>query len=230
MSGQAYSAQAVLSRRRLGPPRWSGGPAGAIGVAALCVAAMALVWAVAGYVPGAHFRDAAVLHDFIMLGSPRIDQVGNFLLHLLEPELFAFWGLALVAFALARSRPRTAVAAVAMMALAPLTSETLKPLLAHPHVVLYHVKIGAASWPSGHSTAALALVLSAVLVAPARLRPLVAVFGAAFAAAVGCFLLILEWHMPSDVLGGFLVAMLWTALAVAVLRAAEHRWPTGRSI
>jgi membrane-associated phospholipid phosphatase len=212
------------------PPRWSGGPAGALAVAALCVVAMAVVWAVAQLVPSAHFRDAVVLHDFIMLGSPRVDQLGNFLLHLLEPELFVFWGLALVAFALARSRPRTAIAVVAVLALAPFTSETLKPLVAHPHVALYHVRIGADSWPSGHSTAALALVLSAVLVAPARLRPLVAALGAMYAVAAGCYLLILAWHMPSDVLGGFLVATLWMALAVAVLRAAERRWPTGRSI
>ncbi len=191
---------------------------------------MGLVWAVAELVPSAHYRDAVVLHDFVMLGSPRVDEVGNFLLHLLEPELFVFWGLALVAFALARSRPRTALAAVAVMSLAPFTSETLKPLLAHPHVALYQVQIGPASWPSGHATAALALALSAVLVAPARLRPLVAALGAAFAVAAGCYLLILAWHMPSDVLGGFLVAALWTALAVAVLRAAERRWPTGRSI
>jgi membrane-associated phospholipid phosphatase len=191
---------------------------------------MALVWVVAELVPSAHFKDAVVLHDFMTLGTPRVDQVGNFLLHLLEPELFVFWGLALVAFALARSRPRTAVAAVAVLALAPFTSETLKPLLAHPHVVLYHEVIGPASWPSGHSTAALALALSAVLVAPARLRPFVAVLGGLFALAAGSYLLILAWHMPSDVLGGFLVASLWMALAVAVLRAAERRWPTRRSI
>ena len=78
--------------------------------------------------------------------------------------------------------------------------------------------IGAASWPSGHATAALALVLCAVLVAPARLRLLVAVVGAVFAAPWAS-LLILAWHMPSDVIGGYLVAALWIALAVAALRA-----------
>ena len=113
------------------------------------------------------------------------------------------------------------------MALAQLTAETLKPLLAHPRVHLATtVHIGPASWPSGHSTAALALAFSAVLVAPARLRPVVAAVGAAFALAVGCALLILAWHMPSDVLGGYLVATLWAALAVAGLRAAERRWPS----
>jgi membrane-associated phospholipid phosphatase len=52
------------------------------------------------------------------------------------------------------------------------------------------------------------------------------VLGAVFALMVGCALLILAWHMPSDVLGGYLTAALWMALAVAGLRAAERRWPS----
>ena len=116
-----------------------------------------------------------------------------------------------------------------VLSLAPLTAETLKPLLAHPHVQIGLAHIDAASWPSGHATAAAALVLCAVLVVPARLRPLVTGLGVAFAAAVGCSLLILAWHMPSDVLGGYLVASLWMALAVAALRATDRRRPAARS-
>jgi membrane-associated phospholipid phosphatase len=69
------------------------------------------------------------------------------------------------------------------------------------------------------------LVLCAALVAPSRLRPLVSTLGALYALAAGCSLLILAWHMPSDVLGGYLVATLWAALAVACLRLADRRWP-----
>ena len=123
--------------------------------------------------------------------------------------------------------PAWRVAVAAVMALAPLTAEMLKPLLAHPHDIVGGVHIGPASWPSGHSTAALTLALCAVLVAPSRVRPLVAAIGGAFAVAVGLVLLILAWHMPSDVLGGYLVATLWMALAVAALRGAERRWPAG---
>jgi len=136
------------------------------------------------------------------------------------------WGIALVAVALARSRPRVAVAIAAVMTLAPFTSELLKPLLAHPNDGVEGVRVGIASWPSGHSTAALALVLCAVLAAAPRWRAPVALIGGAYALAVGVALLILAWHMPSDVLGGYLVASLWTALAVAALRAAERRWPS----
>jgi membrane-associated phospholipid phosphatase len=65
--------------------------------------------------------------------------------------------------------------------------------------------------------------MCAVLVAPQRLRPTVAVLGAIFAAAVGCSLVLLAWHLPSDVVGGYLVGTLWAALAVAGLRAADTR-------
>ncbi|MGA2453254.1 MAG: phosphatase PAP2 family protein [Solirubrobacteraceae bacterium] len=224
MFEHAYTTGAMPPRRAVRerePARaWS-----ALSLAGLCVVALALVWVIAELVPAAQFKDALALHDFTLLSRPRIDGPAGFLLHLLDPLPFVLWGAALVALAIARERPRVAVAVVAVMALAPLSSELLKPLLAHPHVQIGLVHIDAASWPSGHSTAALALALSAVLVAPARLRPLVACLGVAFALAVGCSLLILAWHMPSDVLGGYLVASFWTALAVAALRAADRRWP-----
>jgi membrane-associated phospholipid phosphatase len=225
MSEHAYTARA-LPRRRDVRRSERPGAVSALGVAALCVAGLVLVWALASQVPIVRVKDAVALYDFTLLSGPRIDRPLNVLLHLLEPAQFVLWGVALVAVALARGRPRVALAVVALMTLAPLTSETLKPLLAQPHDQIGSVSIGPASWPSGHSTAALALVLAAILVAPPRLRPLVAGLGAAFALAVGCALLILAWHMPSDVIGGYLVAGLWAALLVAALRGAERRWPT----
>lgn len=224
MPGHAYTAATVAARRAPGRVDRSS-PAGALGIAVLCILALALVWIVAELVPSVQWRDAQALHDFTLLSRPSVDGPASFLLHLLNPMQFILWGVALVAVALARERARVAVAVAAVMGLAPLTSETLKPLLAHPHVQIGAVHIGAASWPSGHSTAALALVLSAVLVSPPRLRVVVASVGALFAATVGCALLILAWHMPSDVVGGYLVASFWASLALAALRAADRRWP-----
>jgi membrane-associated phospholipid phosphatase len=227
MAEQAYSARTL--RPRAFPQRAAQqqqrGPAAPLLLAGACLLALVLVWAAFTHVPAAQLRDAVALHDFTLLNRPALESVGNLLLHLLEPALFLLWGAAVVATALARGRPRLAIAAAAVMTLAPLTSEALKPLLAHPHDSVAGVHVGPASWPSGHSTAALALVLSAVLVAPPRLRPLLAVLGAAFTAAVGVALLVLAWHMPSDVLGGYLVATLYMALAVACVRVAERRRP-----
>ncbi|HEY4896392.1 MAG TPA: phosphatase PAP2 family protein [Solirubrobacteraceae bacterium] len=223
-SGHAYTAAGVRPRTSTAPARRSGA-APALALAAGCVAAMAVVWVLAELVAGIHYRDAVALHDFTLLDKAPIHGIANRLIHLLEPPLFILWGIALVAVALARERPRVAVAVAAVMALAPFSAEVLKPLLAHPHSSVGGTYIGPASWPSGHSTAALALVLCAVLVSPARLRPFTAVLGALYAAAVGVSLLILKWHMPSDVLGGFLLATFWAALAVAVLRRSDRLRP-----
>lgn len=208
------------SRARLeNPPSATG----ALLVAGLCVLALALTWVVAALVPATHAKDAVALYDFTLLGRPKVDDLANALLHLLDPLLYTIWALLLMAAALWRRRPRVALAVGIVMGMAPLTAETLKPLLAHAHSRIYGDEITAASWPSGHASAATALVMCAVLVAPQRLRPTVAVLGALFAAAVGCSLVLLAWHLPSDVVGGYLVGTLWAALAVAGLRAAEAR-------
>jgi len=224
MYGHAVPASG-LSAPSLQRPSKRSGTRNPVGLACMCVAAMALVWVIAELVPAAQWRDVVVLHDFTLLSRPRVDSVGRFLTHLLKPLLFVIWGVALIAVALARERPRVAAAIFVILAFAPFTSEVLKPLMAHQHMRFDGVHVNPASWPSGHSTAALALAFAAVLAAPPRLRPLVASLGAVFALAVGCSLLILAWHMPSDVLGGYLVATFWTALAVAAVRAANRRWP-----
>jgi membrane-associated phospholipid phosphatase len=226
MSTHAYSVGSMPTTQTFARARRPGA-GGALGIACLCALAMALVWVLAALVPAVHVRDAVLLRNFTHLESLQVNEVGSFLLKLLEPLLFTIWGTALVLVAIARDRPRVALAVAAVLGFAPLSAEKLKPLLAHSHARAGAIHLGPASFPSGHSTAALALALCAVLVAPARLRPLVAILGAAFALAVGSALLILAWHMPSDVLGGYLMAALWMALAVAGLRAAERRWPSG---
>jgi membrane-associated phospholipid phosphatase len=207
-------------------PRGASGRAGAAGplvVAALCIVALALTWIVTALVPAGQFKDAVTLQHFTVLRHTEAHWVARALLAALEAPLYIAWSVALVALALARERARVALAVAAVLVLTPLTAEALKPLLAHPHAAIGRVTVGPASWPSGHSSAALALVLCAVLVAPARRRAIVAAVGVAFALAVGCALLILAWHMPSDVIGGYLVALLWMALAVAALRAGDRR-------
>jgi len=206
-------------RRHGGPGRPAAGATVPLRLAGLCAAGMALTWLVASLVPAVRFKDAVAVHDFTLLSGPHVEAVAHDLLSLLEPGIFTALGVGLVIVALVRRRPAVALAVVVVMGLAPLTSELLKPLLAHAHDQVGAIHIADASWPSGHATAAGALVLCAVLVLPARLRPPVAVFGALFTAAVGCSLLILAWHLPSDVVGGYLVAALWTSLAVAGLRA-----------
>jgi membrane-associated phospholipid phosphatase len=204
-------------------------PAGALGFAWLCLLALAATWLIVSLVPAVHLRDAVALRDFTLLGRPHVDDLANGLLDLFSLVPMIIWATLLVSIALIRRRPRVAVAVGLVMALAPLSADLLKPLLAHPHASVEGISVVSASWPSGHATAALTLALCATLVAPARLRLHVLALGLAFSLAVGVSLLILAWHMPSDVLGGYLLASLWMALLIATLRACERRWPSSRA-
>ncbi|HEY5198836.1 MAG TPA: phosphatase PAP2 family protein [Solirubrobacteraceae bacterium] len=203
-------------------------PTDALGAAFLCLVGLALTGVIALVVPIAQAHDSATLYGFAQLRRPRVEVVANTIAHMVDPRPYAVVGVVLAAVALIRGRPRVAVAVPVAMVLASTTTELLKPLVGHPR---FSEWLGAgantlvASWPSGHSTASMMIALSAVLVSPRRLRPLVALLGTALAIGVSYSILVLGWHFPSDVLGGFLVAGGWTSLALAALWAAEARWP-----
>ena len=192
-----------------------------------CFGGLVLTGVVALLLPVAHARDSATLDGFRALNQPRLTPLLDHVAHLADPRSYALIGLGLAGVALLRGRWRVAVAIVVLLVLTGWTSETLKALLASPRAgSAPDFGIAEASWPSGHATASLTLALSAVLAVPARLRPTAAAVGAVFATSVSYAILALGWHFPSDVLGGFLVALTWTLLALAALAALERRWPS----
>lgn len=215
------SAEPAEAARGAGPP----GPLGALGLAAGCVLALALVWALADLVPAVRSGEVHLLYDFTLLRGPDVEGPLKAFEQLVSPAAYALWIVLIVALALAGRRPRLALAVGIAMVLAPLSAELLKPLVDLKHEQMGYIGVEAGSWPSGHATAALTLVLCAVLVVPARAKAAVAVVGGIGVIALGCSLLILEQHMLSDIVGGCLIAVLWVALALAALRAADRRWP-----
>jgi membrane-associated phospholipid phosphatase len=192
-----------------------------------CAAGLALTGVLAYLVPVIHNRDAVGLQAFRALNRPRLTPLLDHVAHLADPAPYALIGISLAVVALARRRGRVALAILGLLVVTGVTTEALKQLLAHPRFSewLGDGQIAAASWPSGHATAAMTLALCAVLAAPAHLRPAVAGLGTLFAVGVSYAILALGWHFPSDVIGGFLVAATWTLLAVSALVAAERVRP-----
>ena len=194
-------------------------------------ALLILIWFLAFHVGFLERADMRILGGFADLRRPRVDPIASFIARLCNPQPYVYFVGALVGLALARGRPRVALAIGAIVVGANATTQLLKPLLAEPRMVLGgEAPIGAASWPSGHATAAMSLALCAVPAVPMRLRPAVATLGAAFAVAVSYSFLALGWHYPSDVFGGFLVAAAWTLLGVGTLVALDARPPRGVGI
>lgn len=199
--------------------------------ASACLLGLVVGWLATYSAPG-RWLDAAALRGFVGLHRPRTALPAYLVAHLADPLPFAVAGMLLVAVAFARRRVALAVGTGFVLLAANVTTQALKVLLpddrsAASIAVGAHVARGA--WPSGHATAAMALALGLVMVVGPRFRPAAAVAGAAFAAAVSFALLALGWHFPSDVLAGYCVAALWTALAVGVLWTVEDRWPSTRA-
>jgi membrane-associated phospholipid phosphatase len=193
--------------------------------AAAGVALLFVTWFAAFHVGIVERADHSILLGFAGLHRPRVDQITNFVADLCDPRPYVFLAAIPVVVALVRRRPRVAVTVGLIMLAANMTTQLLKPLLATPR---WSPLVGPASWPSGHATAAMSLVLCAVIVAPPRRRPLVGAAMAVFAIAVCFSFLELGWHYPTDVLGGFLVATTWTLLGAAALYWLEARWPARR--
>jgi membrane-associated phospholipid phosphatase len=196
--------------------------------AALCAvglvlcALFALVW------KAGHERDSAILYGFSLLWRDSTDQPLRIVARIPDPIPYALLGLVIIGVAVARRKYWRAGAVAVLLLGTGATTHILKHALNTPRISQWlgpWGQVGNNSWPSGHSTAAMTLALCAVMVAPPTHRALVAVFGGAFAIAVGYATLALTWHYPSDVVAGYLVAGLWVSLAVAVLQRVEHGAP-----
>ncbi len=124
-------------------------------------------------------------------------------------------GLALVALALARRRLALALGAAVVVAGANLTSQALKGNLPRPELGAFPRLTP--SWPSGHATVAMSLLLAALIVLPPAMRWAVAGGGLLVVSAIGVAVVAAGWHRPSDAVGAFLVCLCWAAAAAAVL-------------
>ena len=144
-----------------------------------------------------------------------------------------FWVLmAIVAalIALSQRRIRDAVIAVALIAGTGGLDLALKALLANPRYQPVPIGSDAYPWkeafPSGHSAGSLAMSLAFLtVVPPAWQRPTAAV-GAAFTLFISLGVLLLNYHYPSDVLAGWLLAAgCWFALLLGLLPKPDSSLP-----
>jgi membrane-associated phospholipid phosphatase len=202
-------------------------PRTALLAALACLAGLGVTLVLAYFAPPFGGRDAATLQGFVDLNRPRLTPWLSHVAHLADPGPYGLIGLALILMALARRRGRVALAIAIVLVCSEVTTQALKPLLAHPRPQEWLGKgqISAAAWPSGHATAAMALALCGVLAVPARWRRAAATVGGLFSLAVAYAILTLGWHFPSDVIGGFLIAALWTALMVAAVWRLDEQSP-----
>jgi membrane-associated phospholipid phosphatase len=196
-------------------------------MAGACTFAFCVLLVLAYASPGARWLDASALSGFIELQGDHLGALADRLADLGDPGPVILFAGALSALAAARGRLRQALAIPVLIGATSVSSQVLKSLLAYPRddALVFGGHVNPAAFPSGHSTAAMALAACAVLAAPRGARPIAAGLGALLALAVGYSVVTVGWHYPSDVVGGYLLATIWTLVIVAALQAAERRWP-----
>lgn len=147
------------------------------------------------------------------------------LLDTISLSSLALLGGAATAVAVARRRVHLALAAAVVVVGANVTSQILKHVvLGRPDLLGSPEPLGP-SFPSGHTTIAMSLALAFVLVVPARARAVTALCGLVYACLIGTGTVTAGWHRPSDVMGGFLVVMMWAGLTTATLLRSRGASP-----
>lgn len=178
-----------------------------------------LAWAVL-HADGIRHLDARLLAH---LSTDRFGAVGDVahpIADLGNPVPQVLLLLAGIALAMRAGRRDDALAGLALVAGASLTTQLLKHALAAPRFdpVLGWGQVGESSFPSGHTTAACAMAAAWTLFfAPSRRRLAAGIASFSLASLVAVSVVVLRYHFPSDVLGGFLVAFAF-ACAVSALR------------
>jgi membrane-associated phospholipid phosphatase len=195
--------------------------------AAGCAALFALILLLAYGFPATRELDAKALEGWFGFQRPTVDAATRGIAHLGDPPVVGVLGVLLAGIALLRGRPRVALGVIFLLGATSVSSQVLKLLLAYPRYSgdAELSWLSPAAFPSGHSTAAMALAIACVMVVPPRLRPLAALVGVGFALAMGISVIASGWHFPSDVAGGFLLATAWGLIVAAALRLAALRWP-----
>jgi membrane-associated phospholipid phosphatase len=197
----------------------------------VCCAVAILPLAVAAYYfgPLQELDLRIVLH--FEYGNQAADNLASVLVHLGDLGALMALSAVVVAIGLYFGRRREVVAALIVVAGANITTQLLKLVFEHtrhmfwePGVALPWTKAfpSGDSFPSGHTTAAASIAAALLFVVPARHRVTAATCGLILTAAVAISVVVLDWHYPSDVLGGLLVVASWGFAVLAGLRLAPR--------
>lgn len=130
----------------------------------------------------------------------------------------------LVVVAVLRGRWAAAAAAGTLVLGANLTTQAIK-LVSERTDYGYLTVI---SFPSGHATVVVSLVLAALVVSPARTRTTVSMLGSAAITVTAAATLVASWHRPADILGAVLVSLGWGTAVMAAWSLLRGGMPAAR--
>lgn len=193
-----------------------------------CVVGFVLVLVLAYWVGPLERLDRSVLDALSTPTDTLVNEVAyvGFQIVNFRPTWVAV-GAAATLIGLVQGRIRDAIFAAFLVAGTGGLVLALKALLANPRYQPVPVGSDAYPWkdafPSGHSAGSLAMSLAFLTVVPLSWRRPTAVFGLAFTLYISFGVLVLNYHYPSDVLAGWLLALGWYFALLALLQTGRPR-------
>lgn len=187
--------------------------------AVVCAALAAAVFVLMVHTALGHrFDNAALLGSHEQLASTRLLDIS--ILRRITADSFAVVLALLVAFGIARRRPRLGIGVALGAGVAVVVTDLLRKVLLHrPDLVRSDSVYPGNTFPSGHTATAVACALALVVVAPPAWRGLAAVLGGSYACFTAAAVQTASWHRPSDAIGAALLAFAAIALVAAVIAA-----------
>ena len=192
----------------------------------LAASALAVAGVVVGYLLAVRTRRGQALELIASRGRliqpPRVRGAAPVLLQTISVGSLALVMVVLLSVAILRRERVMAGVAAAVVAGSVTTTEVLKHWVFTRPLFLDNT---IQSYPSGHSTVGLSVVIAAILVQSPKGRTLAAVLGIPYALAIGTATVVAGWHRPSDVFGAYLVVGAWSFVGIAFLRVQSS--PSG---
>lgn len=198
-------------------------------------AAISLVLLVAVYVLAVHTYLGQYLENSALLGAkqvPRDDlEDAARTLNTISYVSLALITLVVGVEALMRRAVRTAMASAGIIVVAVGITEVLKRfVLPRPELANIYENNGHNSFPSGHTTIGMAVVVALLVATAYRWRGPVMLFTAFWGTSIGAATITARWHRLSDTIGADLVVMMVASLAVLwLLKRGNVQTETGKS-
>jgi membrane-associated phospholipid phosphatase len=160
------------------------------------------------------------------------DRMAELVAALVSPPTTALAVVVLVWVAYRSGRPADGIRAAALVAASAALAAALEAVLGSLDPLRAEAarELGRSFYPSGHAAVAMSLSLAALIVAPARSRPTVMLAAGVWSSVSGWVIFATRSHHPSDVLGGFLLALALAGIAAVRRPQRDEAAPQGRSL
>jgi membrane-associated phospholipid phosphatase len=190
-----------------------------------CVALLITVFFLAVHTePGQRFEDAVLRSAGTIAGSAE-QTAAVHALNFITVRSGVAAAIVLFLIGLVRRRVLLAALILGMIAASVVTTEFIQRYASRPVLLPSGYRRDDQSFPSGHTTIAMAVLCGLVLVVPYRWRGLAVLLGWLGTAGVGVATVTASWHRPSDTVGADLIATGYACAVVAVLALCDRVRP-----